>query len=221
MSSQSQQGRRQRSRGSRSQGQRSSNQFKGRDRQSPSKNKSQKSSINFLTKLEKEYNPPFVLGATWEPKESEYYQVKLPHPFFEDQKETVRFPMFSSGTKISERSLFYSSVLDLQEQVNFYGENGPLLYYTLGTCLKGDPLMEWKDIVSVRENNAARTPENFAIDVDEFITLHESRDPEDLLQDQELNYFMKLRKPQSMSPTKFKTQLESLNKRIFAMPLLT
>ena len=187
----------------------------GRSNHAPKSKSSSDSqgTYSYLSKLEKEYNPPFVLGAKWNSKD--FYKVKIPHPFFEGEKETVQFPVFEQGNNISDRALFYSEVVDLQEQVNFDGENGALLYYTFRRCLKGDALNEWKDIIEIREGDL--TPENFSEDIDEFITKHDSRQNEDLLQDQ-LNYFSKIKKPSNKSPTEFKTQLESLNKKIKLIP---
>ena len=61
------------------------------------------------------------------------------------------------------------------------------------------------------------TPANFSTDIDSFIKKHDSRENEDLLQDQ-LNYFNKLEKPTNKCPSNFKTEIESLNKKIEIIP---
>ena len=215
MSSQANQGRRGRNRGGRgnfTNNRRSQRSNHGRGGNAP-KNKDDDSN-SLLTKLQREYNPPFVLGAKWSAKD--HYKVKVPHPFLQGEKETVNFPVFESGNSLSDRALFYGEVLDLQENVGFDGANGGLLYYTFRRCLKGDALNEWKDITSGR-TQADLTPANFSTDIDAFIKKHDSRENEDLLQDQ-LNYFNKLKKPANKSPSNFKTDIESLNKKIEIIP---
>ena len=61
------------------------------------------------------------------------------------------------------------------------------------------------------------TTANFSLDINSFIKEHDSRENEGLLQDQ-LNYFNKLKKPNNKSPSNFKTELESLNKKIEIIP---
>ena len=214
MSSQAMQGRRGRNRGGRGNSsnnrRRQNNGQQGRDSNAPRS----KDDDNLLSKLQREYNPPFVLGAKWSAKE--HYKFKVPHPFLVGEKEIVNFPIFESGNSLSDRALFYGEVLDLQENVGFDGANGGLLYYTFRRCLKGDALNEWKDITSGRAE-ADLTPANFSIDIDSFIKKHDSRENEDLLQDQ-LNYFNKLKKPTNKCPPNFKTEIESLKKKIEIIP---
>ena len=191
-----------------SNGRRSSN-F-GRSNQRSSRN-NQKS---YLTQLKEDYDPPFVLNAQW--KTEEFYKVKIPHPFIEDEKETIQFPILESATSIADRAIHYQEVLDLQESVGFDGGNGANLYYTYTRCLKGQALIDWKTISSERLVND-RTPENFAEDIDTFIKSNESRDDVELLQAQ-LNYMNHLKKPRSTKPTDFKSQLIKLNNRIPCIP---
>ena len=82
-----------------------------------------------LSKLNEEYQPPFQLNHTW--KAEEFYKLKLPHPHFEDEKETIQFPVFSTSDALADRALFYQEALDIQEQVAFDGDNGPNLYHTI------------------------------------------------------------------------------------------
>ena len=168
-----------------------------------------------LSKLNEEYQPPFQLNHTW--KAEEFYKLKLPHPHFEDEKETIQFPVFSTSDALADRALFYQEVLDIQEQVAFDGDNGPNLYYTFARCLKGAALSEWQGHARDRADDAARTPDNFAIDIDNFIMQHETRDEEELLQDQ-INYINHLTKPRKTKPSEFRTQLERLNKQIPLIP---
>ena len=119
MSSQHRAGRQQRNGNRNRQRNGNSGPANGRGQGSP-KGKSQQSKNqqqSFLSRLEKEYNPPFCLGTKWQSKE--FYKVKLPHPFFPAEKETVQFPILESSNKLSDRALFYADVLDQQEQVNF------------------------------------------------------------------------------------------------------
>ena len=102
--------------------------------------------------LSLEYNPPFLLGARWESKE--HYKLKIQHPFFQNEKETVSFPIYNGGHKSQDRAIFYSEVLEIQNSVQFEAENGPLLYYTFRRCLKADPLNDWKEIVITRNTDA-------------------------------------------------------------------
>jgi hypothetical protein len=104
-------------------------------------------------------------------------------------------------------------VLDLQEQVAFDGNNRPNLYYTFACCLKGAALSKWRGHARERADEAACTPENFAIDIDNFIMQHETCNEEELLQDQ-INYINHLTKPRKTKPSEFCTQLERLNKQI-------
>ena len=171
-----------------------------------------------MSKLEEQFKPPFTLQADWKPDESEYYSMKIPHPHLEDQKESVYFPVLSSANAtFSDRAMFYKQVLDLQDQVQFDGDDGPMLYYTLSRCLRGEPLSEWKDIVEDRGDVANQTPDNFSEDVDTFVRQNETRDNEELLQAQ-LNYMNHLTKPRNMKPSKFKTALVKLNRRITLIP---
>lgn len=169
-----------------------------------------------LAKLEEEYHPPFSLHCDWKPEEK--YKLKIPHPYFADEKETVEFPILSSpDSSFSDRALFYKQVLDIQEQVNFSGTDGPNLYYTFTRCLRGEPLSEWQDILDDRGDANNRTPANYAIDIDTFIRRHETRDNEELLQSQ-LNYMNHLVKPRKLQPSKFKAALTKLNRRIALIP---
>ena len=188
---------------------RTSNGSRNHQRRPQSNQKSQ------LTLLNEEYNPPFQLLSEWKP--SEFYKIKLPHPFFPDEKETVQFPILESTGTIADRAMHYQEVLDLQDSVNFDGDNGPNLYYTYTRCLKGQALIDWKAIAGLRATAAQRTPEHFAADIDEFIKTNESRDNEDLLQDQ-LNYMNHIKKPRNTKPTDFKSQLIKLNNRVPLIP---
>ena len=144
--------------------------------------------------------------------------MKIPHPHLKDQKESVYFPVLSSNNAtFSDRAIFYKQVLDLQEQVKFDGNDGPMLYYTLSRCLRNESLSEWKDIVEDQGAVTNFTPENFSKDVDKFIRQNETRDNEELLQAQ-LNYMNHLTKPRSMKPSKFKNALIKLNRRITLIP---
>ena len=167
-----------------------------------------------LTLLKEEYDPPFELASTW--KAEEFYRVKIPHPFIEDQKETVEFPLLSSSGSIADRAIHYQDVLDLQESVGFDGDNGPNLYFTFTRCLRGQALIDWKTIMN-RRTNEQRTPENFADDIDEFVKTNDSRDNEELLQAQ-VNYMNHLKKPRSMKPSDFKAHLITLNNHIASIP---
>ena len=170
-----------------------------------------------LAKLEDEYHPPFSLNCDW--KADERYKLKIPHPHIADEKETVEFPILSSpDATFSDRALFYKQVLDIQEQVQFDGNDGPNLYYTFTRCLRGEPLSEWQDLMDDRGTTAAnRSPANYSDDIDSFIRRHETRDNEELLQAQ-LNYMNHLVKPRKMQPTKFKAALSKLNRRISLIP---
>ena len=190
---------------SQNQSRRTSNGGRNHQRRPQSNQKSQ------LTLLNEEYNPPFQLSSEWKP--SEFYKIKLPHPFFPDEKETVQFPILESTGTIADRAMHYQEVLDIQDSVNFDGDNGPNLYYTYTRCLKGQALIDWKAIASLRTTAAQRTPEHFSADIDEFIKTNESRDNEDLLQDQ-LNYMNHIKKPRNTKPTDFKAQLIKLNNSV-------
>ena len=91
-----------------------------------------------LDKLHKDYKPTFKLHFKWEPEE--YYKIKMPHPHIPNEKETVQLPMLSESTELGDRAVFYNAIVDIQEQVEFDGTNGPLLYYTFNRCLKGTAL---------------------------------------------------------------------------------
>lgn len=187
----------------------SSGQNRSNNRNQMTKQKSQ------LAILYEEYNPPFQLEAKW--KSEERYKIKIPHPFFPDEKETVEFPVLSTTGSLCDRAIHYQEVLDLQDSVSFDGSNGPNLYYTFTRCLKGQALIDWKSISHIRSTNADRTPDNFSLDIDSFIKFNESRDDEELLQDQ-LNYINHLRKPKKTKPSDFKTQLIQLNNYIPLIP---
>ena len=79
-----------------------------------------------LSKLQEEYNPPFLLNASW--KTEHHYKVKVPHPFLDNEKGTVHFPILSKTTTLSDHAIHYKEVLDLMEQVHFDGDNGPYFY---------------------------------------------------------------------------------------------
>jgi len=100
-------------------------------------------------------------------------QINIPHPFFPDEKETVHFPIFKSSPQLAARATFYQHVLDIINQVQFDGDNGPNLYYTFTRCLRQEALTEWYDIIQPRQTGADRSTANFAEDVDIFIRLHE------------------------------------------------
>ena len=131
----------------------------GSSKSQASTQSSQKSHLE--DRLHEEYNPPFRLNASW--SADEFYKLKIPHPFFEGNTETVQFPVLKASVSLSSRAIFYQTILDIQEQVNFDGENGPMLYYTFMRCVQGEALSEWRDIASLRADDAARSPENFAI----------------------------------------------------------
>ena len=44
---------------------------------------------NPLAKLHEECNPPFRLNFKW--SSTDFYKLKIPHPFYDDEKETVTF----------------------------------------------------------------------------------------------------------------------------------
>ena len=67
-------------------------------------------------------------------------------------------------------------------QVQFDGSNGPNLYYTFTRCLQEETLTDWNDIILLRTTDT-RTTENFAVDIDTFICMHDPRDTEELPQD--------------------------------------
>ena len=73
---------------------------------------------------------------------TEHYKLKIPHPFFPDEKETVHFPIFKSSPLLAVRAAFYQHVLDIMNQVQFDGENGPNLYYTFTRCLRQEAVTE-------------------------------------------------------------------------------
>ena len=117
---------------------------KHQDRRSSSGRNNHSQSI--LEKLHKDYKPTFKLDFQWEPED--YYKIKIPYPHIPNEKETVQFPMLSEGTELGDpRAVFYNAIVDIQEQVEFDGTNGPLLYYSFNRCLKGTALNEWKEIV--------------------------------------------------------------------------
>ena len=115
MSSQAMQGRRGRNRGGRSNSynnrHRQNNGDQGRGSNAPRSKDDEANTL--LNKLQREYNPPFVLGAKWSAKE--HYRVKIPHPYMAGEKETGNFPVFESGNSLSDRALFYGEVLDLHK----------------------------------------------------------------------------------------------------------
>ena len=168
-----------------------------------------------LAKLHDEFNPPFRLNYQW--TSTEHYKLKIPHPFFPDEKETVHFPIFKSSPLLAARATFYQHVLDIMIQVQFDGDNGPNLYYTFTRCLRQEALTEWYDITRPRQNDADRSPTNFSEDVDTFIRLHDPRDTSELLQDQ-LNYINHIFKPRHTKPSVFKNQLLRLNNQILLIP---
>ena len=168
-----------------------------------------------LTKLHDEFNPLFRLNYQW--TSEEHYKLKIPHPFFPDEKETVHFPIFKSSPLLAARATFYQHVLDIMIQVQFDGDNGPNLYYTFTRCLRQEALTEWYDITRPRQNDADRSPTNFSEDVDTFIRLHDPRDTSELLQDQ-LNYINHIFKPRHTKPSVFKNQLVRLNNQILLIP---
>ena len=142
---------------------------------------------------------------------------KIPHPFFPDENETVHFPIFKSSPLLAARVTFYQHVLDIMNQVQFDGDNGPNLYYTFTRCLCQDALTEWYDIIQPRQTDGDRSTANFAEDVDTFIRLHDPRDTSELLQDQ-LNYVNHIFKPRQTKPSVFKNQLVRLNNQILLIP---
>ena len=160
-----------------------------------------------LTKLHGEFNPPFRLNYQWTSEE------QIPHPFFPDEKETVHFPIFKSSPLLAARASFYQHGLDIMNQVQFDGDNGPNLYYTFTRCLRQEALTKWHDITRPRQTDADRSPTNFAEDVDTFIRLHDPRDTSELLQDQ-LNYINHIFKPRHTKPSIFKNQLVRLINQI-------
>ena len=64
-----------------------------------------------LTKLHDEFNPPFRLNYQW--TSEEHYILKIPHPFFSDEKETVHFPICKSNPLLAARATFYQHVLEI------------------------------------------------------------------------------------------------------------
>jgi len=168
---------------------------------------------NPLGKLHDEFHPPFRLNYQW--TSAEYYKLKIPHPFFPDEKETVHFPIFKSSPLLAARATFHQPVLDIMNQ--FDGDNRSNLYYTFTRCLRQEALTEWYDIIQPRQTDAGRSTANFAEDVDTFIRLHDPQDTSELLQDQ-LNYVNHIFKPPQTKPSVFKNQLVHLNNQILIIP---
>ena len=203
------------------------------NRGNKSSNKSSNSRLSstndVLKQLEIEYDPPFVLGKKWEPKKQ--YKVKVQHPHLPGQFDTVQFPMIAEETTMSDRAQFNDILVDLQDAVGFDGANGNLLYYNYGRCLEGQSSVDWKEILADRDNqpapaaegdepidpNNARDADNFSVDVDTWITYHESRDFAELLQNQRA-YMNRLVKPKKTSPIDFKGQILVINRLIPSIP---
>ena len=127
-----------------------------------------------LTKLHDEFNPSFRLN--YQCLTTEHYKLRIPHPFFADEKETVHFPVLKSCPLLATRATFYQHVLDIMTQVQFDGENGLNLTCTFTRCLRQEALTEWYDIIQPRQTDGDRSPTNFGEDIDTFIRLHDPRD---------------------------------------------
>ena len=170
-----------------------------------------------LAKLDEEYKPPFALEAKF--TADTFYKLKIPHPHFPNEKETVSFPvLIKSSASFSDRALHYKQVLDIQEQTAaFAGADANNLYYTFTRCLQDEPLAEWQEILDDRPLADRANADNFATDIDTFLRQHETRDNDELLQDQ-LNYLGHLTKPRKMKPSKFKDELVKCNRRISLIP---
>ena len=187
----------------------------GNDNNTRKNHRNQNRQPHPLAKLHDEFNPPFRLNYQW--TSTEHYKLKIPHPFFADEKETVHFPIFKSSPLLAARATFYQHVLDIMNQVQFDGENGPNLYYTFTRCLRQEALTEWYDIIHPRQTDDDRSPANFGTDIDTFIRLHDPRDTSELLQDQ-LSYINHIFKPRHTKPSVFKNQLLRLNNQILLIP---
>ena len=170
----------------------------GNDNNTRKNHRNQNRQPHPLAKLHDEFNPPFRLNYQW--TSTEHYKLKIPHPFFADEKETVHFPIFKSSPLLAARATFYQHVLDIMNQVQFDGENGQNLYYTFTHCLRQEALTEWYDIIRPRQTDDDRSPANFGEDIDTFIRLHDPRDTSELLQDQ-LNYINHNFKPRHTKPS--------------------
>ncbi len=140
-------------------------------------------------------------------------QIKNSSSLLPRRKGDGTFPIFKSSPLLAARATFYQHVLDIKNQVQFDGENGPNLYYTFTRCLRQEALIEWYDIIQPLQTDDDRSPKNFGEDIDTFIHLHDPRDTSELLQDQ-LNYINHIFKPRHTKPTVFKNQLLRLNNKI-------
>ena len=149
------------------------------------------SSHHFSTAFEDEYEPPFKLGAKWRAKE--YYKLKLPHPYLQDQIDTFNFPIIDAETALCDRAQFARQLLDLMVAGTFDNNNGPLLYYTAKRSMIGLCREEWDTTISTRTENAM-TRETFIDDMTAWTQIHESRDAAELLQSQRA-YMTRLLKP--------------------------
>jgi len=157
-----------------------------------------------FAKFHDEFNPPFRLNYQW--TSTEHYKFKIPHPFFPNEKETVHFPIFKSSPLLAARAIFYQIVLDIMNQVQFDGDNGPNLYYTFTRCLRQEALTEWCGITQPRQTDVDPSPTNFSEDIDTFIRLHDPRDTSEVLQDQ-LSYINHIFKPRHTKPSVLRINL--------------
>ena len=170
--------------------------------------------------LEDEWDPTFPLGHFW--KAREHFEEKVPHPHIAGATTKVRFPVIGNETRLNDRARFYEEVYSLMDQVGIDGNNGPYLYFILTRCVKNQSLADWKQIMSERAGmpdveDRELNREHFSDDVDQFITYHDSRDFEDLLNNQR-TYMQKISKPANMSPTDFKNGLVNINTLIASLP---
>ena len=106
---------------------------------------------SLLKALQEEYDPLFPLGKWW--KAAKKYKIKVVHPFLEDQTNTVEFPVYYRDNDMSSWSLFHKELDDLITQLQFDQENGDLLYYTFGQCLRDQALSDWTSVVQERDND--------------------------------------------------------------------
>ena len=153
-------------------------------------NNNNKNDTDVSTKFEDEYDPPFVLGHIWEPKE--FYKIKLSHPFLKNQIDSFNFPIAEGETRISDRAIFAQEAVRLMKTGNFDTDNGDLSYYTIERSTKGICRSDWDIITAWRESldNTGTDPDNakshdhFMSDLARWVKMHESREDIDLHQAQ-------------------------------------
>ena len=133
-----------------SRNQKSKSKYQDKRKKTKSKNTSREASST--TKFEDEYDPPFVLGHIWEPKE--YYKIKLRHPFLQDQVDAFNFPIAEHETRMSDRAIFAQEIVRLMRTGNFDRNNGPLAYYTIERSTRGICRSDWDIVTQWRDSQA-------------------------------------------------------------------